>query len=106
MVSSESKAETLIANLNLSNDAGTLKVTSVDGELAEVAASTLRQKAMDAASRRERIEKGEISVLEGLKITSLKPMGSTGVNIQFSDGHQKAIFPYSYLGQIAFSADN
>lgn len=96
----------MIANLTVSEDAKTLKISTQQGTTADVAASTLRNRAMDAASRKERIENGAVRVIEGIQITAITRMGSSGVNIQFSDGHQKAIFPYSYLKEIAFSTDN
>ena len=38
-------------------------------------------------------------------ITKLSGMGSTGINIHFSDGHEKAIYPFPYLEKLALGSD-
>lgn len=87
-------------------DGGALQITSEGGCEYEIDALTLRCAAMDAVSKRERIDNGFVSVTGPVRITAINPVGTTGVNIQFSDGHQRAIYPYPYLSKLALSADN
>ncbi len=72
-----------------------------DGRRDLIDAGTLRSAARDATSLRERIDTGGIFVADGLKVTGCDPVGSYGVNIRFSDGHDRAIYPFVYLREIA-----
>jgi DUF971 family protein len=40
------------------------------------------------------------SAFEGVTIQSLSPMGQYGLNIGFSDGHGRGIYPWSYLDEL------
>jgi len=55
----------------------------------------------DAASRREKIDTGAVAVPADLTITGLMQVGSTGVNVHFSDGHDRAIYPFAYLRELS-----
>lgn len=37
----------------------------------------------------------------GLSIQQIKPIGAYAVNLGFSDGHDRGVFPWSYLHQLA-----
>ncbi len=37
----------------------------------------------------------------GLSIEQIKPIGGYAVNLHFSDGHDRGVFPWSYLRQLA-----
>ena len=38
--------------------------------------------------------------IPGVAIQTLAPMGHYGVNITFSDGHARGIYPWSYLAEL------
>ncbi len=42
-----------------------------------------------------------LSEAEGVTITSIREIGVYGVNIEFSDGHRRGIFPWTYLYELA-----
>lgn len=63
-------------------------------------AAILRREAKDAWTRREQIDTGDVAVLPGIQITELHAVGNHGVNVHFSDGHDKAIFPFVYLREL------
>jgi DUF971 family protein len=52
-----------------------------------------------AECRRIRLLGGEISVAADVEIEQLQPMGY-GVQIVFSDGHARGIFPWRYLAEL------
>lgn len=37
---------------------------------------------------------------EGIAIERVSPIGSYGINIGFSDGHARGIYPWAYLSQL------
>ena len=78
-----------------------LQVVWETGEETSLPASYLRREAKDAWSIRERIDHGEVRVLPGIQITGLYQVGAQGVNVHFSDGHDKAIFPFVYLRELS-----
>lgn len=95
----------MIDQLIASNDAQHLQVHWETGEVSELRAETLRREARDAWTTRQKIDFGEVSVLPGLRITGLFQVGREGVNIHFSDGHDKAIFPFVYLRELCTDFD-
>ncbi|MBX2837813.1 MAG: DUF971 domain-containing protein [Gammaproteobacteria bacterium] len=82
-----------------------IHISSHTGNESVITAAELREAAMDAGSKRERIDKGFIEVSENIRITEINRVGSTGVNIHFSDGHRRAIYPYAYLSNLASLSD-
>ncbi len=90
----------MIDTLAASDDCQHLTVTWETGEETVFPAAYLRREAKDAWSIRERLDHGEVSVLPGIRITGLSQIGN-GVNIHFSDGHEKAIYPFPYLRELS-----
>lgn len=88
-------------DMHVTPDFQTLVVAWPDGTRSQLDARYLRRSARDAVSRRAMIDHGEISAPPGLMITALEPVGHGAVNIVFSDGHNRAIFPYPYLRTLA-----
>jgi DUF971 family protein len=71
-----------------------------DGQLHSLSGDQLRQ--FCACSKcRARDVVGKQLINESGKIEGLKLMGSTGVQIIFSDGHDRGIYPWGYLRAIA-----
>lgn len=98
--------ESGIASIGLSNGATELVVRYSDGNSASITATDLRAQAMDAVSRRQRLDDGRVFVAAGLSITAIRSVGLSGVNIVFSDGHDRAIYPYRYLNELASYSGN
>ena len=96
----------MIEELVASEDCEALKVAWATGEETMLPASLLRREARDAWSIREKIDTGEIHIMPGIKITALVQVGREGVNVHFSDGHEKAIFPFCYLRELSDHLDN
>ena len=78
-----------------------LAVTWDDGSTEIFPAAVLRLHARDAASVRRTLEGVAQPVASDVTITAVEPVGSYGVRLVFSDGHDRGIFPWPYLAEIA-----
>jgi len=91
----------MIDRFSATPDNRMLVVDWSDGRTSELAATMLRREAKDAHSQRERIDNGKIHVAEGITITDIVQVGRVGVNVHFSDGHDRAIYPFVYLRELS-----
>ncbi len=91
----------MIDRFSATPDNQMLVVDWSDGSTTELAAAMLRREAKDAYSLRERIDHGHVSVAEGITITDIVQVGRVGVNVHFSDGHERAIYPFVYLRELS-----
>ena len=96
----------MLDSLHVSDDLMRLKISWIDGNVSELTAQTLRQEARDAASVRARVDHGSFAVAADLQITALEQVGAFGVNIHFSDGHDRGIYPFVYLRELSDRFDN
>lgn len=78
-----------------------LEVEWEDGACARIDAAALWAGCRSAVAVRRRIDGRRLEAPAGLVITRLSPIGSYGVNIAFSDGHDRGIFPWQLLRDIA-----
>ncbi len=90
----------MIDSLTASDDCQTLTVIWDNGQKTDFPATFLRREARDAWTLRERLDHGAVSVPSGLRVTGLSQIGN-GVNVHFSDGHDKAIYPFPYLRELS-----
>ncbi len=96
----------MIDTFSANPDPTILTVTWEGGDQSALPAALLRKEAMDAHSKSERFHKGEVSVAEGIWITQMSLVGAYGVNLHFSDGHDKAVYPFTYLKELSERFDN
>lgn len=87
-------------------DCEALRLLWSDGSESRISAATLRREARDAWTKRELIDHGEVRISPGLTITALQDVGIYGLNVHFSDGHEKAIYPIPYLRELSDRFDN
>jgi len=83
-----------------------LRVTWENGATASYAAALLRDRARDATSVRIAVDDWAVPAASDLTITKVEPVGNYGIRLAFSDGHDRAIFPWAYLAEIAASGSN
>ncbi len=95
----------MIQSIAISTDASELLLINAEGTKQALSAIKLRKAARDAGSLRERLDNGDIEVAENITITGLQQVGSTGLNIKFSDGNHRAIYPIAYLNELMQSID-
>jgi len=96
----------MLDSLNVSEDWTRLQISWSDGSESQLGAQVLRQQARDAGSVRDRLDHGQVSASPDIKITALTQVGAAGVNIHFSDGHERAIYPFVYLRELSERFDN
>ena len=54
-----------------------------------------------AVCTRARIDGTFAPATQGIEIAQATPIGHYGLNIAFSDGHTRGIFPFAYLAELA-----
>jgi DUF971 family protein len=80
-----------------------LSITWESGATSTYAAPLLRERARDASSVRTIVNGWGVPASPSLSITSIEPIGNYAVRLAFSDGHDRGIFPWAYLMEIAAS---
>jgi DUF971 family protein len=93
------------SEIRIARDRSRLSITWDDGTRAEYPAALLRRGARDAASVRLAADGREAPVAAGLTITGAEPIGHYALRLSFSDGHDRGIFPWSYLQELATPLD-
>lgn len=78
-------------------DGAALELFWSSQDAASISAQRLREAARDAGAVRQRLETGALVAPADLTIAFIQPMGSMGLNIGFSDGHDRAVYPWDYL---------
>lgn len=78
-----------------------LKVTWADGATIALPANVLREHARDARSVRQAVDNWAVPAMPDLTIVSVEAIGNYALRLAFSDGHDRGIFPWIYLNEIA-----
>ena len=78
-----------------------LSVTWDSGATCTYPATLLRERARDAGSVRMALNDWAVPVAPNLQITAIDAVGNYAVRLAFSDGHDRGIFPWPYLAEIA-----
>lgn len=77
-----------------------LRIDWGDGEVQRIAFARLRGACPCSQCRAARL-RGRIALVEaGVALVALNPQGY-GVQLVFDDGHERGIYPWSYLRQLA-----
>jgi DUF971 family protein len=85
----------------LGDDGRRLELRFPDDAGLAVDADTLRAACRCAWCTKAKVEGAFPGGFSGLRITQIRPIGTYAVNLHFSDGHDRGVFPWSYLRQIA-----
>lgn len=78
-----------------------LRLTWAGGKDAVLTAERLRLRCRCAWCTRDRIQDKFPASFENIAVTKIESMGGYAVNIGFSDGHDRGIFPWVYLRDLA-----
>jgi len=89
----------------LTADRARLRLTWHDGEAAEVGAERLRAACRCAWCTRARIDGTFAASFDGVTIERLAPIGGYAINVIFTDGHARGVYPWSYLHKLARGPD-
>jgi len=85
------------------DDGAALRVSWQGGRSSRLEAAFLWQRCPSAAGRRRRMDGQHHAVPRDLKLTKLVMIGHYAVNLGFSDGHDRGVYPWSLLAR--FSAE-
>lgn len=77
-----------------------LTIRWTNGRAQHITHAQLRRACGCAECRRLRLDGATIDITPDVTLIDLRPMGY-GVQLVFSDGHERGIYPWSYLEQIA-----
>ncbi len=89
-----------IVDCEVSPDLASLSMTAPDGRQIVLGAERLRLACKCAQCRRAQFDDRFAASFPGIAIVSVTDLGY-GVNISFSDGHDRGIYPKSYLAELA-----
>ena len=81
----------------ISDDLSFLDLTTVQGDEIHLAAERLRSACKCAHCIRARIDGVFPERFEGIAIVQVSPIGDYAINLAFSDGHARGIYPWAYL---------
>lgn len=86
--------------LKINSPRSLLSVTWDDGAVSLIPASVLRARSRAAQQVRADVE-GKDRSFETVTVTNAEAIGSYAIRLVFSDGHDRGIYPWSYLREIA-----
>jgi len=88
-------------DVTIEDGGAALRLAWGDGGSARIAASMLWSECPSAQGRRRRLDGRHINAPAGLKIVRAAPIGHYAINIAFSDGHARGVYPWSLLTALA-----
>lgn len=84
---------------------GLLVITWVDGACSRLPHALLRAQCRCAACEQARRHGDALPVPSAdLRLERIEPVGEQGLNLGFSDGHARGIYPWAYLRELAITA--
>lgn len=91
--------------IRVTDGARRLDVHWQDGTVSRLPAATLRAGSRSADAVRAAVEALPPALSDDLAIRDVQTVGAYAVNLVFSDGHDRGIFPWPYLRELAERAD-
>lgn len=80
---------------------GVLEIRWSDGQTSQLAHGLLRERCRCAACEQQRRHGAGLAPAEQtLRIVRIAPVGEQALNLVFSDGHDRGIYPFAYLRQL------
>jgi DUF971 family protein len=79
---------------------GVLALRWPDGREARVTHARLRAVCPCSGCRALRRNVGEVAVDAMVRLADIEPVGAYGLNLTFSDGHRRGIYPFEMLAQL------
>jgi DUF971 family protein len=91
--------------IRLCPDRTRLSIVWENGATVSYPAPLLREHARDTSSLRFAVDGWSVPAPRDLTIRGIEPIGNYAVRLAFSDGHDRGIFPWAYLSEIAIEAE-
>jgi DUF971 family protein len=88
-------------NVEIREEATVLALTWPDCGTRLLGAETLRRASRAASEIRRQVDGGELTIALGLHVCAIEPIGNYALRLSFSDGHDRGIYPWSYLRELA-----
>lgn len=88
-------------NIIIDESRSFLRIEWSDGRKVELTAPSLRDLCQSAKSKRLAVQGLSVPAAEDLKIEDASLIGRYGINIVFSDGHDRGIYPWVMLREYA-----
>jgi DUF971 family protein len=89
------------SQITISDDRKQLEIEWIDGTSSHLAASHLRANCRSARALRSTLDQVQAERHEDVEILAFNPIGNYGINLVFSDGHDRGIYPWDYLIQLS-----
>lgn len=86
--------------INLKKKSGILEISWKNGDSIKISCQDLRRFCACSGCRARNLV-GSLLINESTTVENLAMMGSTGLQIGFSDGHARGVFPWAYLRAIS-----
>lgn len=93
-----------VKQINLRRASHLLQIVWQDDTSSDLAFALLRARCRCAPCRSGSLNAGEAlpaAAYRGVEITDVRPVGNYAVQLVFSDGHDRGIFPFQYLRELA-----
>ncbi len=87
-------------SIKLKKRASLLELSWSEGDVDQISEQNLRRYCACSGCRAKK-QVGVELMTDNASVTELVLMGTTGVQIKFSDGHDRGIYPWGYLRAIA-----
>jgi DUF971 family protein len=85
-------------------DRRSLEVVWDDATALRLSARLLRENSRSSDTLRAELDGTAATPGEDIEIRDVRPVGQYGVNLVFSDGHDRGIYPWAYLRELAVEA--
>ncbi len=94
------------AEIRLTQQATQLEIDWQDGASTRFSAAALRAACRcalckSAVGKTGHADQPTTKSTSDMRITLIEPMGPNSINLQFSDGHTRGIFPFEYLRSLS-----
>ena len=83
---------------------GQLELAWADGRRVTFSSPSLRTACKCAGCEKRRRDDQPLAAAPDTTLTQINPIGDMGVQLVFSDGHDRGIYPWPYLHQLAMEA--
>jgi DUF971 family protein len=90
--------------LKLIDNRRVLTVIWDNGDITSLPAELLRRNSRAASALRAAIDDDPPPPDVGIHLTDIQLIGAYAVQLSFSDGHDRGIYPWSYLRELAVAA--
>jgi DUF971 family protein len=102
-----SKASAFPQEITSHQQSGVLELRWQDGSVSRLPHGLLRSRCRCAGCEQAFRARGTHAAIDdAVRLDAVVPIGDKGLNLVFSDGHGRGIFPWAYLHELGLSTDS